>query len=191
MKRLALSSILAAALAAPSAAPAATLTGAQAGYRDLADQGVAKAQRMWGNRRLHWYDDRLNSHARFPLATIWSLVPLFESIDALPIADNSRAHVAAVRKIAAGAEKYFNRAMHGYGPYKGDRNKETVWFDDNGWWGTAFVDAWRATGNRKYLKDADRAFRFAARYGWAKNGGMWWNTRHPYKSGEALAAVSM
>src|SRR5207249_487617 len=87
---------------------------------------------------------------------------LFESLDALAIADHSRAHRAAVRKFAAGAEKYYNRAMHGYGPYKGDRSRETVWFDDNGWWGIAFVDAWRATGNRRYLKDADRVLCDAA-----------------------------
>jgi hypothetical protein len=183
---------LAAAAAAPGAAQAGpTLTGAQITYRDLADHGVKSAQRLWGNRRLHWYNDRLNDHARYPLATIWSIVPLFEAVDALAIADHSRAHKAAVRKFAAGAEKYYNRSMHGYGPYKGDRNRETVWFDDNGWWGMAFVDAWRATRNRRYLKDADRAFRFVVRYGWAPGGGIWWNTRHPYRAGEALASDTL
>lgn len=191
MRRLVIASIIAASLLVPATAAAAPLSATQAGYRNLADRGFKNAQRLWFNKRLHWYNDRLNSHKRFPLATIWSLVPLFETANALAIADHSHAHVATVRKIAAGAEKYFDRAMHGYGPYKGDRGKETVWFDDNGWWGVAFVDAWRATGNRRYLKDADRAFRFVARYGWASNGGMWWNTRHPYRSGEALAADSL
>ena len=192
MKRLALIAIAAAAaLAAPPAASAASLTGAQVTYRNLADRGVKNAQRLWWNRRLHWYNDHLHDHRKYPLATIWSIVPLFESLDALAIADHSRAHRAAVRKFAAGAEKYYNRAMHGYGPYKGDRSRETVWFDDNGWWGIAFVDAWRATGNRRYLKDADRAFRFVARYGWASNGGIWWNTKHPYKAGEALSADTL
>lgn len=191
MKRLVIPSILAALLLLPQAAAAAPLTGAQASYRNLADHGVKNAQRLWGNRRLHWYDDRLHSHAKYPLATIWSIVPLFEALDALAIADHSRAHVAAVRRFAAGAERYYNRAMHGYGPYKGDRNRETVWFDDNGWWGIAFVDAWRATRNRRYLRDADRAFRFVARYGWASGGGIWWNTRHPYKAGEALSSDTL
>ena len=191
MKRLVLTALLVAALTAPASASAASLTPTQASYRALADHGVKTANRLWYNRRLRWWNDRLNSHKRFPLATIWSLVPLFETANALALADHSRAHVAMVRKLAGGAEKYFNRAMHGYGPYKGDRKRETVWFDDNGWWGIAFVDAWRATGKRSYLKDADRAFRFVARRGWASGGGMWWNTRHPYKSGEALAGNSL
>jgi hypothetical protein len=190
MKRLALVPLLAAALAVPTSAAAASLSPQQSTYRGLADRGVKNAQRLWFNRHLHWWNDKLNSHAKFPLATIWSVVPLFETLDALAIADRSHVHVAAVKKFAAGAEKYYNRAMHGYGPYKGDRNRETVWFDDNGWWGLAFIDAWRATGSKRYLKDADKAFRFIARYGWASNGGMWWNTKHPYKSGEALAADS-
>src|SRR5436190_13300880 len=121
MKRLALISALAAALVAPQASSAATLTGAQVTYRSLADRGVKNAQRLWWNKHLHWYNDRLNDHRKYPLATIWSIVPLFETLDALAIADHSRAHRKAVRKFAAGAEKYFNRAMHGYGPYKGDR----------------------------------------------------------------------
>lgn len=190
VKRAALTAVVAAVLSVPSGASAASLTPTQASYRALADHGVKTANRLWYNKRLRWWNDKLNSHKRFPLATIWSLVPLFETANALAVADHSHGHVALVRKLAGGAEKYFNRKMHGYGPYKGDRNKETVWFDDNGWWGLAFIDAWRATGNRRYIKDADRAFRFVARYGWAKNGGMWWNTRHPYKSGEALAGDS-
>src|SRR5205807_7069429 len=149
------------------------------------------AQRLWGDSRRHWYRDRMNDRDRYPLATIWSIVPLWESMNALAIADHSRAHVAAVKRFANGAEQYYNRAMHGYGPYKGDRNRETVWFDDNGWWGMAFVDAWQATGNRRYLNDADRAMRFVAHYAWAPGGGLWWNTKHPYKAGEALAADSL
>jgi hypothetical protein len=194
MRRL-LSLILATAVlgaaTAGQAQAAQPLAGAQVTYRDLADRGLKNAQRLWGDSRRHWYRDRLNDRDRYPLATIWSIVPLWESMNALAIADHSGAHVAAVKRFANGAEQYYNRAMHGYGPYKGDRNRETVWFDDNGWWGTAFVDAWQATGNRRYLNDADRAMRFVARYGWAPGGGLWWNTKHPYKAGEALAADSL
>jgi Glycosyl hydrolase family 76 len=195
MKRLLLTTLAAASLCAVSAAQAQTapspLTATQVTYRALADRGVNKARRLWGSHQLHWYRDRLHVHRKYPLATIWSVVPLWETMNALAIADHSRAHVAAVNGFAKGAERYYNRAMHGYGPYPGGRDRETVWFDDNGWWGIAFVDAWRATGNRRYLRDADFALRFVARYGWASNGGLWWNTRHAHKAGEALAANAL
>jgi hypothetical protein len=64
--------------------------------------------------------------------------------------------------------------------------------DDNGWWGIAFMNAFRATGARRYLLDAERALRYVARVGWdPQAGGIWWNTRHPYKAGEALASATL
>jgi hypothetical protein len=67
-----------------------------------------------------------------------------------------------------------------------------TWFDDNGWWGLGLMDAYRATGSARYLRDAERAFGFIAAQGWdADGGGLWWNTSHPYKAGEALAAGSL
>src|SRR5258705_5529035 len=67
---------------APTAAPPA-LTSAQQHYLRLAQAGVASAKGHWRDRRLGWYDELLNNHARYPLATIWDIVPLFESIDAI------------------------------------------------------------------------------------------------------------
>jgi hypothetical protein len=67
-----------------------------------------------------------------------------------------------------------------------------TWFDDNGWWGLAFVNAYRATGARRYLTDAQRALTFIDRAGWdPRRGGIWWNTSHPYKAGEALASATL
>ncbi len=55
-----------------------------------------------------------------------------------------------------------------------------------------FINAYRATGTRRYLSDAERALRYIARVGWdPQAGGIWWNTRHPYKAGEALAAGTL
>jgi hypothetical protein len=206
--------ILAGALVAPSAfaaapvtvaraAPASTsatgapaLSSVQKRYLVLAKAGVSKAKKRWWNPRLGWYVSHLNDHKRYPLATIWDSVPLFESLDAIDIAQPSAANRRALVRFAAGAERYLNRGLRplpGYSPYPGDREAGAeTWFDDNGWWGIAFVNAYRATGSRRYLTDAERALRYVAAAGWdPEGGGIWWNTSHPYKSGPALAADTL
>lgn len=164
-------------------------------YLQLAERGVARAERIWHDRRLGWYDERLNDRERTPLATIWGIVPLFEALDAVDIASPSSAHRAAVLAFAGGAESYFNarlRPTPGFAPYPNDRGQVRTWFDDNGWWGLAFMDAYRATGDARFLHDAERAFAFIAAQGWdSSGGGLWWNTSHPYKAGEPLAAASL
>ena len=182
--------------ATPRARTAAGLSSAQQRYLTLAEHGVALAKARWRDRRLGWYDSRLNDHDRYPLATIWDIVPLFESLDAIAIASPTPAHRAAVTRFATGAERYLNRGLHpvpGFSPYPGDRTAGTeTWFDDNGWWGLAFVNAYRATSNRRWLRDARRALNYIARAGWdASAGGIWWNTGHPYKSGPALASDTL
>jgi Glycosyl hydrolase family 76 len=182
----------------PATAPAAPvrLSAPQQHYLALAQAGVAHAQLRWRDRRLGWYDARLGDGDRYPLATIWDIVPLFESLDAIAIAQPTAANRLAVRRFAAGAERYLNRGLRpspGYSPYPGDRAANTeTWFDDNGWWGLAFVNAYRATGARRYLADAERALGYIAAVGWdARAGGIWWNTTHPYKAGEALASATL
>jgi hypothetical protein len=180
----------------PFAPVAQPLSGAQQGYLALAEAGVARAERTWRDRRLGWYDARLDDHERYPLATIWDIVPLFESIDAIAVASPTPAHRAAVRTFALGAERYLNRGLHpvpGYSPYPGDREASAeTWFDDNGWWGLGFVNAYRATGAKRWLSDAERALHYIARAGWdPSSGGIWWNTHHPYKAGAALGADTL
>ncbi|HTA33360.1 MAG TPA: hypothetical protein VK721_08040 [Solirubrobacteraceae bacterium] len=188
-----------AALASPAAnapVPTPALSAPQQAALALAQTGVAAARRHWWDPRRGWYDSRLDDHERYPLATIWDSVPLFEALDAIAIAQPTAANRHAVASFAAGAERYLNRGLRpvpGYSPYPGDREADTeTWFDDNGWWGVAFVNAYRATGARRYLTDAERALRYVAAAGWARAGGsIWWNTEHPFKSGPALAADSL
>jgi hypothetical protein len=172
------------------------LSSAQQRYLALAQAGVAHAQKRWRDPRRGWYDARLGDRERYPLATIWDIVPLFESLDAIAIAQPTAANLHALTRFASGAERYLNRGLRplpGFSPYPGDREANTeTWFDDNGWWGLAFVEAYRATGNRRYLTDAERALRYIAAVGWdAQGGGIWWDTEHPYKSGPALAADTL
>src|ERR1700684_1132204 len=184
------------AVAAASPTSPQPLTSAQQHYLQLAQAGVAKAKQRWRDGRLGWYDELLHDHARYPLATIWDIVPLFESLDAIAIAQPTPANRGALTQFAKGAERYLNRGRRpvaGYSPYPGDRTANTeTWFDDNGWWGLAFVNAYRATGSKRWLTDAQRALNYVAAAGWdAQSGGIWWNTTHPYKSGPALAADTL
>jgi hypothetical protein len=164
-------------------------------YLQTAEHGVARAERLWRDRRLGWYDSRLGDRDHYPLATIWDATPLFEALSAIEIAAPSAAHRAALDAFADGAERYYDatlRPVPGFAPYPGDRGQTRVWFDDNGWWGLAFLDAYRATGTARYLREAQRAFGFIAAEGWnPAGGGLWWNTSHPYIAGEPLAAGSL
>ena len=188
----------AASFALAPGASAAPVQASQAGdYLSLAEQGVAQAQSAWRDRKTGWYDERLADSDRYPLATIWGAVPLFEAIDAVQIGSPSRAHRHAVDAFGRGAERYFDKALRprgGYAPYPGDRSRNVkAWFDDNGWWGLAFFDAFRATGEKRYVRDAARAFNYSLGAGWdaGGGGGLWWNTGHPFKAGEALAANAL
>jgi len=188
--------IAAAAGRPPRAGAAQALSGAQLHYLALARAGVAVAERRWRDPRRGWYDARLGDGDRYPLATIWDIVPLFESLDAIATAQPDAANGRALARFATGAERYLNRGLRplpGYSPYPGDRAPDTLtWFDDNGWWGLAFLNAYRATGTRRWLGDAERALAYIDADGWDRRaGGIWWNTGHPYKAGEALASGTL
>lgn len=161
-------------------------------YAALAAEGLRQARR-W--RRGVWYCEYLGcTRGPYPLATLWATVPLFETLDALETAQPSPAHKALLDRFARQSERYWDQRLGGYAPYPGDRGATAeAWFDDNGWIGLAYLNAYRATHETRWLRDAQRAFGFVAARGWdgAGGGGMWWNTHHPYHSGPALAADAL
>jgi Glycosyl hydrolase family 76 len=192
-RRMAALVLLAALFATPAAAPAARPAPAQHRYLKLAEDGLAQARTAFWNARLGWYNDRLDtSWSPKPLAYLWTAFPLFETINAVAIAQPTPAHRAAVRALAVVAERYWNPTVGGYAYYVGtDTPAVHTYFDDNGWWGIAFIDAYRATGDRRYLADAARAFRFIVGAGWdPASGGIWWDTHHGHKTAEPLAAAA-
>jgi glycosyl hydrolase family 76 len=197
--RLAVAALAAAtaALALTLATPAAAAPIEQSQFLAFARAGIASARSHWWNPRLGWYDDRLDRSWRptMPLAYLWSAFPLFEAIDAVAIAQPTAANRAAVRSFASNAERYWNpslKPLGGYAYYIGTHTRTVhTYFDDNGWWGIAFADAFRATGDRRYLDDAARAFAFIVTSGWNRDGGgTWWDTSHDHLTSEPLAAAA-
>jgi hypothetical protein len=177
----------------PSAASARSRS--QAHYLAAANKGVKQAHRWW-SPRLRWYRAVLDQGR---VASLWGIVPLFEAVSGLQIAQPSKRHRRQLNRFARGAERYLNPNLEpvpGFGPKPGQRNAgKTTWFDDNGWWGLAFLDAYRATGNPRYLYDAEVAQRFISVSGWdttaGRPGGIWWNTNHSFYAGESLAGGTL
>jgi hypothetical protein len=159
-----------------------------------AQQGLVDAQKGWWNAKAGWWNDMLYDTSHMPLARLWSAYPLFETYIAIATADRTPANKAALRRFAdRAADLYWNPNLvpvGGYEWYPGLRSRiSTAYFDDSGWWGLAFIDAYRVTHDPSYLADAHRAFRFIVISGWdRRGGGVWWETQHRHKTIEPLAA---
>jgi hypothetical protein len=174
---------------------AGALSGSQARYLHAANKGVKQTHRWW-NRGRHWYSATLGSSNT---ASLWGAVPLFEALAGLEVAQPSPRHRHQLSRFAWGAQRYLNptlRPVPGFGPKQGQHNPgKTTWVDDNGWWGLAFLDAYRATGNGRYLADAEIAENFISVSGWdttpGRPGGLWWNTNHSFYAGESLGSGTL
>ncbi|MBV9214153.1 MAG: hypothetical protein JOZ25_10975 [Actinobacteria bacterium] len=167
----------------------------QANWLNVANKGIANARtKGFFNPGEDWYNVFLNDGRQYPLATVWDVVPLLEAIDGRALADPSKTNRKYAADHAKYAERYWNGDLPphgGYAPYPGDRGaSDHVWFDDNSWWGLQFVDAYRATHNKRFLKDAKKASDYVDASGWDGGGGMWWESQHQSHSLEALASAT-
>src|ERR1700693_1617820 len=161
-------------------ARAAALTQAQ--YLSLAQQGIGKAS-AWANTRFHWYNEVLNDTKKYPQAAIWGVVPLFESEAYTAMANPNSTNVARLKTFANHAESYFDNNITpqphlsiktpAYAPYPNSHNNAKTFFDDNGCWSRAFVDASTAMQKAnnsvlaaRYLADAVRGFNFIYPNSW-------------------------
>ena len=95
------------------AAPAGAASSQQSHMLSLAESGVAQAashfgdssQGLWNgqrNVRIRWYDEIYGPRPRYPLATIWGSVPLFEALIAIATADPTTANRGALETFAEG-----------------------------------------------------------------------------------------
>ena len=203
MTRLLLVAAALAAAAAAATARAANPPALPSHARVLADrnaflraarQGVPLTKKLWWNPDVGWYAQRINRDP--PAASTWGMFPLFEAINALAVADPTAANKAAVEDFARRAEAYWDPTIEngagGVSWLYGLRNTGNAYFDDTGWWGVAYLDAYRATKDKRWLWDAGRALSFIDRFGWDKaKGGVWWNVAHDHKTSEPLAAGAL
>jgi uncharacterized protein YyaL (SSP411 family) len=195
---LVLVAVPAARAADPPPLPARTqLIADRAQFLRLAEEGLATTKKLWWNEKLGWYDDRLEDTDRLPLATLWSIYPLFEATNAVAVAHPTKANKARANWFARQATKYWNaelKPVPGFGYYYTARGANwNAYMDDNGWWGLAYLDAYRATGNKTWLTWAARALRYMDVVGWDTKGGggMWWDADQHKKTSEGLAAATL
>jgi uncharacterized protein YyaL (SSP411 family) len=191
-----------AASALPPAPSGGTLKGDQAKYLQLAEQGVENINRNWWNPRTRWYNDRL-AKGQDGKAPIWTTVHLFSALNGIAQAAPTVANKRAVEWFAdrayreywdpqVGHIRHTRRHLGGFDPStresKGPRAH--AFYDDNGWLGLAFLEAYEITHVSRYLTYADDAFQFIAQTGWADGagGGVWWDTGHASRSSESIAS---
>jgi hypothetical protein len=174
---------------------AGALSRSQARYLHAAERGVKQTHRWWSRGR-HWYNSVLGGPN---VVSLWGAVPLFEALNGIELAAPSPRHRHQLSKFAWGAQRYLNPALEpvpGFGPKPGqDDPYKTTWFDDNGWWGLAFLDTYQVTGNPQWLTDAEIAQNFISVSGWdttpGRPGGIWWNTNHSFYAGESLGSGTL
>ena len=185
--------VLAASACVPSGAGA--FSASQILYLKAANKGV-KQTRQWWDRGRHWYSAVLGGSR---VVNLWGAVPLFEALAGLQTAAPSARHLHNLNRFAWGAQRYLNPSLEpvpGFGskPHQNGPGKVT-WFDDNGWFGLAFLDAYQATGNGRYLADAEIAQNFISVSGWdntpGRPGGLWWNTNESFYAGETLGSGTL
>jgi uncharacterized protein YyaL (SSP411 family) len=165
----------------------------QVRFQQVAEQGLAQMQQGWWNGEKGWYENR--SPADSSLASMWSSYPMMELVAAVAIADPTPANEALVDSTFKAGEGFWDPTINGTGGIAwlwGLSPSGNAYFDDAGWWGIAYLDAYRATGKTRWLWDAGRVLAYVDRYGWDPvGGGMWWDTGQNYKTSEPLAAATL
>lgn len=195
MRRTGVVLVAAACLCAAAAGSARADTGASVRARLVGevDQGLALVDKRWAWQG--WYQD---VHGVPGWSSIWDTEHLFQAYVALDRASPTKRHRNMLVWFAAKSELgYYNPTLGdgvggfstGFG-HHGEQGQQ--WFDDNGWLGLSFLDAYRQTHLKRFLTDGIRAFRYLYQVGWdPSGGGIWWNTEHTVKSAESVNTAAL
>jgi hypothetical protein len=143
----------AAAAAPPQLPPLRQLSADRATFLAVSQTEIARTREVWADPKIAWYDATPKSPAAQPLANLWYAFPLFEATAAAAIANPSAENKRAVDTFARAAENFWDKTIEngagGWSWYYGIRGTGNAYFDDAGWWGIAYLDAYRATGNKR------------------------------------------
>jgi len=171
----------------------ATLVANQATFLTLSEQGLAQTRQYWWDAKYGWYSGRPSDDP--PVASLWSSYPLLELVAGVAIADPTPANEELVDTTFLQAENFWDPTIEGTGGVTwlwGQRDTGNGYFDDAGWWAVAYLDAYRATKNMRWLWDAERALSYIQQYAWDPvAGGMWWDSDRDHKTAEPLAAAAL
>jgi predicted alpha-1,6-mannanase (GH76 family) len=128
-------------------------------YRARAAAGVGALQRWYVRRTGEW-----------KTTGWWNAANALTAVIRYTQRTGDRSHAPIV-------ETTFRRARRRHADFV------NMFFDDNGWWGLAWVAAYDLTGESRYL-DAAAAIFARNQAGWdgTCGGGLWWNTDRRYKN---------
>jgi predicted alpha-1,6-mannanase (GH76 family) len=132
---------------------------AEPDYRACATAGISALQR--------WYNPRTG---RWRSTGWWNAANALTVVIGYVQRTGDAAHARAIETTFAAARRRHADFVVGY-------------YDDNGWWGLAWVAAYDLTGDSRYLDAARTIFtRNQAAWDNTCRGGLWWNTRKKYKN---------
>lgn len=128
-------------------------------YRAMAASGIGALQRWYSPRKGTWRGTGW-----------WNSANALTAVTRYTRFTGDLAHLGVVEQTFARAARRRARFVNDF-------------FDDNGWWALAWVDAYDLTGQPRYLDEARVIFAHNLG-GWdgTCGGGLWWNTDRTYKN---------
>ena len=136
------------------------------------DSGYLQQASLAAHSLQSWYDSRTGLYAA--PSNWWNAANAITALVNYERAANDTSYLSVIANT-------FSKAQSGASGHKDFTN---MYYDDTGWWGLAWIDAYDLTGNPAYLSMAETTFAYMTG-GWDTatcGGGMWWSTKRTYKN---------